>query len=186
MLRNQPSVGEFAVLGILAQRSMHGYEMAHCFEHEDLCEVYPIEQSMLYTHVRKLEERGLISGAEERVGQRPPRKTYSLSETGTESLRNWLGEPVERMRQVRVEFLMKLYFLRAIDPAAERHLLRRQLEVCEAYYLRLSERVQNSTGFTRLVAMSKESAAEATLGWLRKYSNELDEPAVVARVGGRA
>ena len=117
MPSNQPSVGEFAVLGILAQRSMHGYEMAHCFEHEDLCEVYPIEQSMLYTHVRKLEERGLISGAEERVGQRPPRKTYSLSETGTESLRNWLGEPVERMRQVRVEFLMKLYFLHAIDPA---------------------------------------------------------------------
>lgn len=186
MLSTKPSVGEFAVLGILAQRPMHGYEMAHCFEREELREVYPIEQSMLYTHVRKLEERGLICGSEERVGQRPPRKTYSLSQGGNAALEEWLNEPVERMRQVRVEFLMKLYFLHSNDASAELNLLRRQLEVCGEYHTRLSERVENSTGFTRLVAMSKQSAAEATIGWLRAYCTELEQSAAAAQPGAHA
>lgn len=169
------STGELAVLGVLTKRPMHGYEMARYFDRDDLTEICPIEQSMLYTHIRKVEERGLVSWSEERVGLRPPRKTYALTDAGRDVLHAWLETPVERMRQIRLEFLLKLYFLHDLDPLSELELLRRQIEICQVYQGRLKLRANTSEGFSRLVAMSKQSAAEATLQWLRSYCAELQQ-----------
>ena len=173
--------GEFAVLGLLAIRPMYGYEMARYFDRDDLTEVCPIEQSLLYTYIRNVEERGLVTFTEERVGARPPRKTYALTESGRLLVNMWLRQPAERMREVRLEFLLKLYFLSQLDPAAEADLLRRQIDVCEAYQARLADRLEGATGFQRVVAQSKHSAAEATLRWLRSYAWELEQDALDTR-----
>lgn len=173
--------GEFAVLGLLAVRPMHGYEMARFFDRDDLTEVCPVEQSLLYTYVRNVEERGLVTFTEERVGVRPPRKTYRLTESGRLLVHMWLRQPVERMREIRLAFLLKLYFLEKLDAGAERDLLRRQIDVCEAYRLRCSGRVERLDGFSRLVAQSKLSAAEASLHWLKNYENELERSGTTTR-----
>jgi DNA-binding PadR family transcriptional regulator len=165
--------GEFSVLALLLSGPMHGYEMARCFERDDLVEVCPVEQSLLYTYLRNLEDRELVSWQEMREGRRPPRKMYSLTEAGRVAAETWLHEPVGRMRQVRLEFLLKLYFLHHLDVRSEIALLNRQVNVCEAYRARLSERVDCTEGFPRLVANSKLSAAEATLNWLQGYITEL-------------
>ena len=167
--------GEFGVLGLLAIRPMYGYEMARYFDRDDLHDVCPIEQSLLYTYVRNVEERGLVTGIEERVGNRPPRKTYSLTDSGRQLVDLWLRQTVDRMREVRLVFLLKLYFLSEIDPAGERDLLRRQIDVCDAYQARLAARVAETQGFHRLVAQSKHSAAEATSKWLRAHAWELEQ-----------
>ena len=60
--------GEHAVLGLLSFRPMHGYEMARYFDRDDLQEVCPIDQSLLYTYLRNLGERDLVAWSEERVG----------------------------------------------------------------------------------------------------------------------
>ena len=167
--------GEFGVLGLLALRPMHGYEMARYFDRDDLNEVCPIEQSLLYTYIRNIEERSLIAGIEERVGNRPPRKTYHLTEAGRLLVDLWLHQTVDRMREVRLVFLLKLYFLSQIDPPGERDLLRRQIDVCDAYQARLGARAAETQGFHRLVAQSKHSAAEATSKWLRAHAWELEQ-----------
>lgn len=153
---------------------MHGYEMARCFERDDLAEVCPVEQSLLYTYLRNIEDRELVSWHEVREGKRPPRKVYALTDAGRSEVEQWLHEPVGRMRQVRLEFLLKLYFLHQSDVRAEVALLRRQLAVCEDYRARLNERANCTEGFPRLVAHSKLSAAEATIGWLEAYVAELE------------
>lgn len=165
-------LGEYAVLGLLAQRPRHGYELARTFEEHALAEVCPVEQSLLYAYLRNLERRELVEWEEVRVGNRPPRKTYSLSERGWEALRAWLRAPVERMREMRSDFLLKVYFLRDADPAGEARLLVRQIEACEAYVRQARERTRSAEGFARLVAESKRSAAEATLQWLQAYAAE--------------
>lgn len=153
---------------------MHGYEMARYFDRDDLTEVCPVEQSLLYGYLRNLEERSLVRWKEMRVGLRPPRKRFELTEAGDNMVQAWMRTPVERMREARLELLLKLYFLHTMDPAGERDLLARQVEVCEAYRERLRERARQVLGFDQLVARSKLSAAEATLGWLRSYAEELD------------
>jgi DNA-binding PadR family transcriptional regulator len=164
--------GEYAALCLLSLRPMHGYEMVAFLGEEGLDAVCPVEQSTLYTYLRNVESRGLVTWAEERVGLRPPRKMYQLTPAGRELVHGWLRRPVERMREVRVEFLVKLFFLDVTDRIALRQLLEEQIAVCEEYLAQANARVHGSP-FRQLVAQSKSSAAEATLGWLKLYANEL-------------
>lgn len=152
---------------------MHGYDMARYFR-EDLSEVCPLEQSLLYSYIRNLEKRGLIDWTEERVGLRPPRKVYRLTQLGAEHARNWLKIPVQRLREVRTDFLVKLYVLHELDRKAEQILLAEQIEVCEVYRTELVDRAASLKGFDALVARSKLSAADATLRWLRDYAWETE------------
>ena len=171
--------GEYAVLCVLALRPMHGYEMLSFLSGEGLDAVCPVEQSTLYTYLRNVESRGLVSWTEARVGLRPPRKTYELTATGRELIDDWLRLPVERMREVRLEFLLKLYFLDVLDHGAVAGLLADQIRFCEGYLLMVQAHNRpEESPFRRLVARSKSSAAEATLDWLRSYAYEL-EPGVV-------
>ena len=169
-MKRELLAGEHAVLALLRTRPMYGYEMARYFEGEDLREVCPIEQGSLYTYLRNLEGRALVTWREEREGLRPPRKRFALTRVGEAAVDAWLREPVERLREVRFELLVKLYVLHAVDPAAEVTLVRKQLRVCESYRERAGERLaQAGDGFSRLVAQSKLSAADATLAWLRDH-----------------
>jgi DNA-binding PadR family transcriptional regulator len=165
--------GEYAVLGLLLGGPKHGYEMARYFDRKDLAEVCPIEQSMLYTYLRNVEDRELVQWSEERVGNRPPRKLFELSAHGRDLIETWLDTPVERLRDVRLDFLLKLYFLRGLDPARERALVEAQILACSRYFERLEVREREAKGFARLVAASKRSGAESTLRWLREYAWEL-------------
>lgn len=164
--------GEYAVLGLLRLQPMHGYEMVGFLAGEGLVDVCPVEQGTLYTYLRNLEGRKLVSWSEARVGLRPPRKTYALTDAGRACVEAWLRQPVERMREVRGEFLLKLFFLERTDPAGHRRLVAAQVAACRDYLANL-ERKNGGTRFSRLVTESKRTAAEATLGWLTAYSAEV-------------
>jgi DNA-binding PadR family transcriptional regulator len=152
---------------------MYGYEMARMAAAEGLTRVCPMEQSALYAYLRNLEQRGLVEWTEERVGRRPPRKLFRLTSAGKRSVDRWLRTPVGRMREVRLELLLKLYFLGESDEEAERELLRSQIAACEEYQAKLAEETPPGDGnLPRLVSMSKSSAAEATIRWLRDYAIE--------------
>jgi PadR family transcriptional regulator AphA len=168
--------GEYASLCLLFLRPMHGYEMVAFLGEEGLDTVCPVEQSTLYTYLRNVESRGLVTWSEERVGLRPPRKMYELTTEGRELVHAWLRQPVERMREVRVEFLLKLFFLDVTDRIALRRLLEEQIRVCGGYLAEVTSRAYASP-FRQLVARSKSSAAEATLGWLKTYADQLDREA---------
>lgn len=173
MLDRKLLPGEFAVLGLLGLRPMHGYEMARYFDRDDLAEVCPIDQSLLYTYVRNVEERGLVAWTETRVGLRPPRKVYHLTPGGRESLDAWLETPVERLREVRLDLLLKLYFLHQTDPDRERALLSAQILVCKMYRANVEARLEAASGFARLVAASRAAAARATVAWLVDHQRAL-------------
>lgn len=166
--------GEYAILCLLTLRPMHGYEMVCLLAAEGLDAICPVEQSTLYTYLRTLESRGLVSWSEERVGSRPPRKVFELSEPGRNLVEEWLRRPVERIREVRLEFLLKVFFLGAIDRMALRELLAQQIEVCEEYIEDCRSNIAGSP-FRRLVALSKSSAAESTLAWLKSYAYEVEQ-----------
>lgn len=170
--------GEYTVLGLLRREPLHGYELARCARDEGLTAVLPLEQSALYAYLNNLEERKLVSWREERAGRRPPRKRYELTPQGAATVARWLREPVMRMREIRLEFLVKLYLLGDVSPGEVPPLLERQLDVCRAYLEDISGRVPGSEGMERLIALSKESAARATVDWLEQHLTETKrEPA---------
>ena len=167
--RGSLTVGEYAVLGVLRERPMHGYEIARRFTSDlDLGLVLPQDISTIYAILKDLHEQGLIEGQRETVGARPPRTVYHLTPDAEAHLLQWLQEPVGRLREVRADLLVKLYFCRAIGSRLTASLLDAQIEASGGYLERLQrlERDAAPESFERLVFASKIGAAGATIAWL--------------------
>lgn len=169
-VRPGPSPVQYAVLGLLHAHPVHGYELQRRFAAPgDLADVVPVEQPTLYAALKDLAVRGLIEGAEVCEGARPPRTVYAFTVPGERLLTAWLRAPVARLRQVRLDFLLELYFARGRGDRALRTLVDAQVRTCEDYLAALERQAAILTpdDFAYLVAESRTSAARGTLNWLR-------------------
>ncbi len=163
-------LGEYAILGLLRARPMHGYEIARRFSADlDLGLVLPLDMSNVYAMLKDLHEQGLLEGRRETVGLRPPRTVYQTTPEADALLMRWLHEPVSRLREVRRDLMVKLYFCRAIGAHATSRLLDAQIDATGAYFDRLAAIASEAPpeSFERLVFASKIGAARATIAWLR-------------------
>ncbi len=171
------SLGEYAVLGVLRERPMHGYEIARRFAADlDLGLVLPMDMSTVYAILKELHEQDLIDGRRETVGLRPPRTVYQLTSAAEEQFLRWLEEPVGRLREVRADLLVKLYFCGTIGVLCTRLLLDAQIEVSNVYLRRVENlaAVAPPGSFEELVRHSKASAARVTIAWLSEERARLD------------
>jgi PadR family transcriptional regulator AphA len=170
------SPAQYAVLGLLHEAPAHGYQLQRHFTADgELGVVLPLEQASLYGTLKDLAGRGLIVGSEQREGLRPPRTVYALTEVGTRALDAWLKVPVERLRRIRLDFLLKVYFMRAHGRRALRALVDAQVAACEEYLAGLEQKAGalSQDDFAYLVMESRTSAARSTLEWLHAYRGRL-------------
>lgn len=101
-----------ALLGLLTQRPMHGYELKNAFE-EAVGTLWELNIGQIYNTLRLLERDGLVEmQGEEQEGRGPPRKVYGVTEAGRRELALWLAEPVRQPRRLKDEFYVKLVFTR--------------------------------------------------------------------------
>ena len=63
---------EYAMLGLLQSRPMHGYEMFQQFEEGTLGKIVRLEMSQMYAYLKKLERLQYIESELEMQGTRPP------------------------------------------------------------------------------------------------------------------
>jgi DNA-binding PadR family transcriptional regulator len=167
---------QYAILGLLHGQPAHGYELQRSFSTDgDLADVAQIEQPTLYAALKDLAARKLIEGTEAREGSRPPRTVYALTSEGERLLTTWLRAPVQRLRQVRLDFLLKVYFARRRGAREVRALVDAQIRACHDYLSALEEQAASLApdDFAYLVVESRTSAARSTLDWLRKYRRRL-------------
>jgi DNA-binding PadR family transcriptional regulator len=163
----------YAILGLLRERPMHGYEIAQHFKpEENLGQVVPADMSTIYTFLKDLQEHGLIRGEQVIVGARPPRKVFSLADDAEAFFLEWLRRPVARMREVRLDFLLKLYFAQQLGGAEARALVKAQLAACQDYLERQKTHTQDidPASFESLVLESKLTAAESIVEWLNRIA----------------
>ena len=167
--RNQSEV-EFALLGYLYQRPMHAYEMhQHLVSHGGLGLVWNLNQGRLYALLAKLERQGLITSQLEPQVGRPPRKILHLSEHGRDSFLAWLHAPVTGARNMRMEFMAKLVFLRELNPAEAAVLLDEQRDLCEEWLTSLNaqaDALQATESFEWLVFKFRIGQVQAMLNWI--------------------
>jgi|SRR5581483_9028178 DNA-binding PadR family transcriptional regulator len=97
-----------AVLGLLAQRPRHGYELHAAFEAVvGGAENWDVKPAQIYTTLARLEENGLVvENAVEQDGG-PEKRIYAITNAGRAVLREWYQEAVAREHQ-RDEFFVKL------------------------------------------------------------------------------
>ncbi len=183
---------EHALLGLIvdAGGEAYGYELARHFEPaQPLGEVLHLEQAMLYQYLKKLERRGWLTVSVQPQETRPPRRVYHITPQGRAELRRWLEEPVGRTREIRLEFLLKLFFAFRHDPVLADRLVAEQQAVCrqllaslESQLRALAERGERSgdnapaDGFQRLVLELRREQTRAAMIWLERVATRGDRP----------
>jgi DNA-binding PadR family transcriptional regulator len=119
-----PLTTELALLGFLYEQPMCGYEIhKRMSDPSDLGQVWQVKQSQLYALIGKLEEDGFISSELQIQETRPPRKVFRLTSTGIQVFLDWLHNPVEHGRDMRLEFQVKLYFIQKEGEVALNHIV---------------------------------------------------------------
>jgi len=178
--KNSLSAPEYGVLSLL-RRPMHGYQVAREMAGGGgLGLVCPLGMSNVYFLLGNLQERRLVEVEERREERYPPRTTLRTTDAGRRAFDAWLREPVTRLRQVRLDFLVKLFFLSREDVVLARELAESHRGFCRRYLAEWRELAQSadSTGFDRLAIGAKIAVGEGTLRWLEQCKRSLAAGAV--------
>lgn len=171
---------EYAVLGVLREHPAHGYELKGRFAGTDgLGRVCPIETGMVYAILRSLSGLDLIDGTWD-GSSTPRRSVYAVTDEGAQVFERWLRRPVTHLREVRFDFMVKLYFALREDRDLARDLVAAQIAVIEDYAQDTdTERAVCPAGteeFDAIVLDSQLSGARATLDWLGRVRQQIDRP----------
>ncbi len=121
---------EFVALGFLVETPLHGYALRARIA-EGLGPLWQVASSQLYQVLHRLEERGDVRRTNGTSSGGPSRQVYCVTESGRRSFWEWALTPVDAMRNVRVEFAAKIYFIRRLRPDAVVTLVERQMEAQE-------------------------------------------------------
>jgi PadR family transcriptional regulator AphA len=174
---------EHAILGLLDldDGSGHGYDLARNFaDGQPLANVLRLESGMLYHHLKKMERNGWVESTTEQQSARPARQVYRLTESGRAELQRWLAEPVQHTREIRLEFLVKLYFARRSDEALATALIDGQLDALRTWLDTLTEQLAatnrfeaspSDRAFTRTVLDLRIAQTRAAIDWLTNEVN---------------
>lgn len=170
---------EYAILGLLERQPMHGYEMFQRFQDSILGQIVHLEMSQMYAFLKKLERLEYIEADLESQGTRPPRKTYHLTGLGRDNFQAWLTTPVERPREIRLLFLLKLYFAQALIPQQMRSLVEQEVAACQKFLAHLeglspSSKTQSEDAafLEHVVLRSRIHQTRALLDWLHELQEE--------------
>jgi DNA-binding PadR family transcriptional regulator len=169
---------EYAILGLLEEQPMHGYELFQRFQSEVLGQIVHIEMSQLYAFLKKLERLRLIEAELEPRGARPPRRIYHLTRAGRVFLQEWLTMPVERPRDIRIFFLIKLYFVQRRQPDQLPVLIEQEITACARFLTSLEAlrhgpvSIRDQAIFGQVILNSRIYQTRALLDWLRELQAE--------------
>jgi len=167
---------EFAVMGALDLEDSHGYRLV-AFLQENLSGICWLGRSQIYALLSKLEHEGLTTHERVEQSNLPSKKVFRLTEYGRNELHQWLTGPVLNLRDLRIEFLIKLFFARLRSEDIEMVLLSEQLEVCKSKRSHLIE--VRSGASTRIVQEALEyriSMAQAACVWLETLIKQTSNP----------
>ncbi|MBI5253464.1 MAG: PadR family transcriptional regulator [Euryarchaeota archaeon] len=103
------SLAKLAVLGVLMEKPMHGYELKQYFETR-MPVFWMINYGSIYPVLKKLKEEGLVAARRE-VSEPRGKIVYEITEEGRREFRKILKERIKKEVHVRDEFTLHLFFL---------------------------------------------------------------------------
>jgi DNA-binding PadR family transcriptional regulator len=104
------SLNEWAVLGLLVERPRHGYDIAAELQPDtDIGQVWRLTRPLVYRAIERLDALHLARADHTEPGTGgPPRTVYAATAEGRRRLDDWLQVPVDHLRDIRAELLLKL------------------------------------------------------------------------------
>ena len=157
----------YAILGALSSGPRHGYEILQLLE-EGLGPAWHFSTSQLYVLLKKLEAEGLVGSTFEIQNTRPSKRVFSIEPAGETKFLEWLKSPTDHVRDLRFEFLSKLFFFRSLGLQGADVLVDAQIGLLEEVKKALmAKRHAEKDGYNNLVYGFRISTLTAWLTWLK-------------------
>src|SRR6185437_4326200 len=103
----EPTAVTWAVLGLLAERPMSGYDIKRAVD-RTIRHFWAASYGQIYPELKRLEEAGWIGGQDASQGERA-RRVYATTAQGRRELEAWLHGYETRI-EMRDESLLRLFF----------------------------------------------------------------------------
>jgi hypothetical protein len=107
---------------------------------------------------------------------------FALSSSGRTELARWLSEPVARTREIRLDFLVKLYLALLLEPALAVRLVDEQRDLCARLVESLANRLRSAqveeeqdpvtARFGDMVLDMRLAQTRAALAWLDRVGRD--------------
>ena len=183
--RTEPSLAEWAALGLLCERPSHGWAIARALRAGgEIGQVYATTRPLVYRALAQLREAGLVEArgtTASEVG--PERTTLGATRRGRTAFARWRSRPVEHVRDLRSELMLKLLFHDRADqdPAP---FLREQAEVLGRTERALERQLASATGFDRTLVLWRLSVGRAAVSFVEALLDRRTvEPVVYRPIG---
>ncbi len=166
-MKDQP-ITEFVLLGALMSGPVHGYEILR-FLNADLGSAWHVSTSQLYALLKKLESRGIVTATVESQDTRPSKRVFSINAAGQKRFMEWLKKPIPYVRDLRTEFLAKLFFFQKLSLKGSQGLVQEQIRILERVREQLiSSRHEENDAYKKLVFGFRIATLNGWLEWLEK------------------
>jgi PadR family transcriptional regulator AphA len=113
------SLAERVCLALIVQERRHGWSVVRALAPDsELGRVWSLSRPLTYRAIDGLLDRKLVVRKGQVPGEGPMRQMLSATASGKRAAHAWLAAPVEHIRDVRTELLLKLVLLRELgeDP----------------------------------------------------------------------
>ena len=158
----------YALLGLLLDQPSHGYDLYQRFSDPvGLGQVWHLGMSQMYADLKTLEARGWVSARTEQQDTRPAKKIFTLTPAGRAVFEEWMAKPSRGLREMRAEFIVRLYFARHRGPKAITALVAREKGTLRQELKDLKSSSSGSDGFVRAVNLFRTSQINAAITWLK-------------------
>lgn len=183
--RTEPSLPEWAALGLLCEAPSHGWAIARALGPSgDIGRVYSCRRPLVYRALQQLREAKLAEVRGTSASDSgPARTTLGATRRGRSAFARWRGIAVPHIRDLRSELMLKLLFHEraGLDPAS---LLREQALLLARAELALERQLASAAGFERTLALWRLSVARAALSFVEALlDSRTVEPVVYRPIG---
>jgi len=117
---------KYAILGLINQKSMSGYELTQQFE-SALCEFWTANHSQIYPELKKLTEEGAVEYEIAISGNVLEKKVYSITEQGREDFMGWLAKDEPMEPTPKEIFRLRVFFSNRLEAKKREILMENQL-----------------------------------------------------------
>lgn len=167
--QKEPITYEHALLGFLVDSPMHAYALHVALVQSPLGTVWHLKQSACYAMIARLaDEEMLDTGSEDDARGK---RILTITPHGYACFRQWCVTPVPHPRDMRIEFLAKLYFATSLSRAERRSLVMAQQQQIALWY------PKNTTShwFHHDVFTYRSGQIDAIAVWLAQLRDHPDE-----------
>lgn len=118
---------KYAILGLLNQKNMTGYELLQSFE-KSLAQFWTAKHSQIYPELKKLAKEGMVEYEILPDTRILDKKVYRITQQGKADFKHWLALDDEISPVPKDIFRLRLFFAEELSNDRRIYLIERQLE----------------------------------------------------------